>query len=81
MNKMATVRGGGVVDGFHGHDCKPYWSRVEIPTWFLFFFANFCTNSYKRIYTIVIQIVQYEFVHDVVFVPIHTFFYTNLRIV
>ncbi len=38
------------------------------------FFTNFCTNSYKRIHTIVIQIVYYEFVHDVVFVPIHTIF-------
>ena len=41
-------------------DCKPYWSWVEIPTWFLFFFANFCTNSYIRIHiirTFFIQIV------------------------
>ena len=54
INKMATNGGGGVVDGVTD-DCKPYWSRVEIPTWF--FFTNFCTNSYKRIHTIVIQIV------------------------
>jgi hypothetical protein len=74
INKMATDRGGGEVDGRDGDNCKPYWSRVEIPTWMHFFFTNFCTNSYKRIHTIVIQIVQYEFVHGVVFVPIHTFF-------
>ena len=47
----------GAVDGRDGDDCKPYWSRVEIPTWIQFFFAIFCTNSYKRIHTIVIQIV------------------------
>ena len=44
--------------------------------------CGFCINSYifffVRIHTkIVIQIVYYEFVHGVVFVPIHTFFYTN----
>jgi len=36
--------------------------------------CGFCTNSYNIIHTIVIEIVKYEFVHDVVFVPIHTFF-------
>ena len=35
-------------------------------------FLNFGTNSYKLIHTINLQIVQYEFVHGVVFVPIHT---------
>ena len=30
-------------------DYKPYWSRVEIPTFFFFFFANFYTNSFIRI--------------------------------
>jgi hypothetical protein len=53
INKMATDGVGGVVDGRDGDDCKPYWSRVEIPTWMQFFF----TNSYKRIHIIVIQIV------------------------
>ena len=41
---------------------------------FFFFSANFCTNSCKRIHTIVIQIVYYEFVHGMMFVPIRTFF-------
>jgi hypothetical protein len=77
INKMATDRGGGEVDGRDGDNCKPYWSRVEIPTWMHFFLTNFCTNSYKRIHTIVIQIVQYEFIRGVVFVPIHTFFIRN----
>jgi hypothetical protein len=57
INKMATDGGGGALDGRDGDDCKPYWSRVEIPTWMQFFSANFCTNSYKQIHTIVIQIV------------------------
>jgi hypothetical protein len=34
-----TNGSGRVVDGRDGDDCKPYWSRVEIPTWFLFFFC------------------------------------------
>ena len=55
-------------------DSKPYWSRVEIPTRMqIFFFANFCTNSCKRIHAISIQIVYYEFVHGVMFVPIRKF--------
>jgi hypothetical protein len=37
INKMATDGGGGAADGSRGDDCKPFWSRVEIPTWFLFF--------------------------------------------
>jgi hypothetical protein len=38
----------------------------------------FFSLIFVRIHTkIVIQIVYYEFVHGVVFVPIHTFFYTN----
>jgi hypothetical protein len=57
INKMATDGGDGVVDGRDGDDCKPYWSRVEIPTWMQFLFTNFCTNSYKQIHTIGIQIV------------------------
>jgi hypothetical protein len=40
--------GGGVVGWWMA--CR--WSRVEIPTWFLFFFTNFCTNSYIRIHII-----------------------------
>ena len=36
--------------------------------------CGFCTNSYKQIHTIVIQIVQYEFVQGVVFVRTHTVF-------
>ncbi len=34
---MATEGGGGMVDDRDGDDCKPYWSRVEIPTWMQFF--------------------------------------------
>jgi len=33
-------------------DCKPYWSQVEIPTFFFFFFTNFYKNSYIRIHII-----------------------------
>jgi hypothetical protein len=63
INKMDTNGGCGVVDGRDGDDCKPYWSQVEIPTWFLFFllivvqirtnefiqllYKLFSTNSYK----------------------------------
>jgi hypothetical protein len=40
---MGTNGGGGEVDEFacRCDDCKPYWSRVEIPTWFLFFLLIF----------------------------------------
>jgi hypothetical protein len=60
INKMATNGGGGVVDGVTLRRLQAILvpgSRVLIPTWFLFFFTNFCTNSYKRIHTILIQIV------------------------
>ena len=36
--------------------CKPYWSRVEIPTWMQFFFTNFCTNSYNCYTNCVVRI-------------------------
>jgi len=80
---MGTHGGGGGVDGVplrrgwmacRCNNCKPYWSRVEIPTRMQIFFSLI----FVRIHTkIVIQTVYYEFVHCVVFVPIHTFFYTN----
>ena len=55
-------------------DCKPFWSRVEIPTRMQIFFSLI----FVRIHTkIVIQIVYYEIVQGVVFVPIHTIFYMN----
>jgi len=73
INKMATDGGGWVVDGRHSDNCKRNIGPVLKSC-----FANFCTNSNKRIHTIVIQIVWYEFVHGVVFVPIHT---TFIRIV
>ena len=50
INKMATDGGGGVLDGRHSDDCKHDIGDT-------IFFANFCTNSYKQIHTIIIQIV------------------------
>ena len=43
---------GGVADGSRGDDCKPYWSRVKIPTWFLFFsliFVRIHTNEFIQL--------------------------------
>ena len=47
-----TNGSGRVVDGRDGDDCKPYWSRVEIPTWFLFFsliFVQIHTNEFIQL--------------------------------
>ena len=52
INKMATDGGDGVVDGRDGNDCKPYWSRVEIPTWMQFFSQSFVqihTNKFIQL--------------------------------
>ena len=38
INKMATNRGDGVVDGMALGRCKPFWSQVEIPTRMQIFF-------------------------------------------
>jgi hypothetical protein len=51
---MATNGGGGVVDGVT--IASHIGPGLKSQTGF-FFFTNFCTNSYKRIHTIVIQIV------------------------
>ncbi len=59
---------------WHWDDCKPIWSRVEIPTRMQIFFSLIFVQIHTKI---VIQIVYYEIVQGVVFVPIHTFFYTN----
>jgi hypothetical protein len=64
-------------------DCKPYWSRVEIPTWFLFFsliFVQIHTNEFIQLlyklfstnsYTVWFL---YQFVHFIIqiIVRIHT---------
>jgi len=54
---MATDRDGGAVDGRLGDDCKRDIGPGLKSQPGNIFFANFCTNSYKRIHTIVIQIV------------------------
>ena len=74
---MATDGGGGAVDGVdgrHSDDCKrDIGPRLKTQPGYNFF-TIFCTTSFKQIHTIVIQIVYYEFVHNVVVVPIHTIF-------
>ena len=50
--KMATDGGGGAVFSRDGDDCKPYWSRVEIPTWMQFFSQSFVqihTNKFIQL--------------------------------
>jgi hypothetical protein len=37
INKMATDRGGGVVDGVTATIACSYWSLVQIPTWIQMF--------------------------------------------
>ena len=55
---MATDGGGRAVDGRHSDDCKrDIGTGLKSQPGYNFFFANFCMNSYKRIHTIVIQIV------------------------
>jgi hypothetical protein len=74
INKMGTNGGGRVVDGVSLRRFQAILSRVEIPTWFLFFFANFCTNSYIRIHiicTFFIQIIQIHTYTNCI-VQIHT---------
>ena len=57
VNKMATDGEGAVVDGRHSDDCKhDIGPRLKSQPGYIFF-TNFCTNSYKLIHTIVIQIV------------------------
>jgi len=57
INKMVTDGGGGVLDGRHSNDCKhDIGPRLKSQPGYNFF-ANFCTNSYKQIHTIIIQIV------------------------
>jgi len=57
INKMATDGGGGTVDSRHSDDCKrDIGPRLKSQPEYIFF-TNFGTNSYKRIHTIVIQIV------------------------
>jgi hypothetical protein len=58
INKMATTGDSGVVDGVTLRRLQ----AILVPGWnpnpdANLFFTNFCTNSYKRIHTIVIQIV------------------------
>ena len=49
--KMATDGGGGAVDGRHSKDCKHDIGPGLKSQHGNNFFANFCTNSYKRIHT------------------------------
>jgi len=73
INKMGDG-GGGAMDGRQSDDCKrDIGPGLKSQPGYIFF-TNFCTNSYKRIHTMDIQIVWYKFVHGVVFVPIHTIF-------
>jgi len=57
IHKIAIDGGGGVVDGRHSDNCKRNIGPQLKSQRGYNFFTIFCTNLYKRIYAIVIQIV------------------------
>jgi len=58
INKMATDEGVSEVDGRHSDNYKrDIGPGLKSQPEYNFFRGNFCTHSYKRIHTIVIQIV------------------------
>ena len=64
-----------MVDGRDGDDCKPYWSRVEIPTW-MQFFSLICVRIHTNEFIQLLYKLYSTNSYTVgFFVPIHTFLY------